>query len=210
MGVPICSFCGRKTRVFWQKLATEWMAGPFHSFCGTKMSLRSGTERKRNIAGWIAVDEGRRSRRSFLPSRLRGALWKALLACLRKTSWKPHRSGQQREEFISRPPAGDLDGLLLPSEDKLSEGAGTPCQPKKRNGYLQPAKRALPDGSLCPARITARYLLAVLADDPLAAGDQGDEFGGEGAAEVGQDGDEGDGGPDRDGGIGGVAADDQH
>ena len=112
-----------------------------------------------HLSGW--KKNGRRSRRSFLPSRLRGALVKALLACLRKTSWKPHRSGQQREEFISRPPAGDLDGLLLPSEDKLSEGAGTPCQPKKRNGYLQPAKRALPDGSLCPARITARYLLAV-------------------------------------------------
>ena len=34
-------------------------------------------------------------------------------------------------------------GLLLPSEDKLSGRAGKHSKPEKRNGYLQPAKRAL-------------------------------------------------------------------
>ena len=44
MRVPICSFCVHKTRVFWQKLATELMASLFHSFCGTKMRWRIAIE----------------------------------------------------------------------------------------------------------------------------------------------------------------------
>ena len=48
-----------------------------------------------------------------------------------------------------------------------------------------------------------------LADKPFVTGEEGDELGGEGAAEVGQQCDERDGQPDRDGRGGRVAADDQ-
>ena len=48
-----------------------------------------------------------------------------------------------------------------------------------------------------------------LADKPFVAGEEGDEFRGEGTAEVGQDGDERDGEPDGDDRGGSVAADDQ-
>ena len=48
-----------------------------------------------------------------------------------------------------------------------------------------------------------------LADEPFVAGEEGDELGGEGAADVGQDGDERDSQPDGDGRGGCVAADDE-
>ena len=48
-----------------------------------------------------------------------------------------------------------------------------------------------------------------LADEPFVTGEEGDEFRGEGAAEVGQESDEGDGEPDGDDRGGSVAADDQ-
>jgi len=58
MGVPICPFCVHKTPYFTQKLATELMARPIHSFCGTKMNLQNGTEEGRKLfQDGLAEDE---------------------------------------------------------------------------------------------------------------------------------------------------------
>ena len=99
----------------------------------------------------------KRNQRSFLPSRLRGALWKALLACLRKTSWtEAHPAAVERSlSPVQNSELGLTARYFRPWINSRWEPGGRLSHGRKRRRRFSPASEASSEGgSLCPARKT--------------------------------------------------------
>ena len=103
-------------------------------------------------------ERSRRQQRSFLPSRLRGALWKALLACLRKTSCTVAHPAEVERSLspVQNSELGLTARFFRPRINSRWEPGGRPSQGRKWRRRFSPASKASSvDGSLYPARKTS-------------------------------------------------------
>ena len=112
-----------------------------------------------NGGGTAELEErSRRQQRRFLPSRLREALWKALLACLRKTSCTvAHLAAVERSlSPVQNSELGLTARFFRPRINSRWEPGGRPSQGRKWRRRFSPASKASSvDGSLYPARKTS-------------------------------------------------------